>query len=393
MSDTVKTSIAPSSLDVVDLRPSERVVRYLLQEFDRPELEHGARLPSNRELARRLKVSVPTIQSVLRRLDKEGRVKARRGSGTFLVAKQAPQTETLKIVLASPLQMAEEQDPFLHAIFAGLMTAVLQSKQPITLRGYEAEEVGNDASINRLLRERATAHGLIVIPFTLYPEDRNRITALYEQSGKPVVQLHPPDIKAMTNFVSPDYLDNCFRVGEAWRRSGRRRIGFLATDLNSSISARLRHMGLTSGLQLGANEATRFCVMENSQQTEKDGSQAFRYFTEKMKGPPDAVYCMNAGVALGVMRAAKKAGVRVPEDMSVVSDTGFDPIASSNPKLTRFNEPLHEVGRLLLETVCERIGKNQESVTGKFLSAPLVGGGTTLPEENEVLEIPLVADR
>lgn len=197
----------------------------------------------------------------------------------------------------------------------------------------------------------------------------------------------------MTNFASPDYMGNCIRVGEVWRRSGRRRIGFIGGDLDLSISAKLRHMGLAGGLQIGKGNDVTLCMMEHSQHTEELGRSSFKYFTERMKSPPDAVYCMNAGVARGLIQVARKAGLRIPEDMSVVSDTSFDPLVPSNPNLTRFNEPLHEVGRSLLEMVCERIGKNEGSVTGRFFPAPLVGGGTTLPEENEFFGLSLATGR
>jgi DNA-binding LacI/PurR family transcriptional regulator len=68
---------------------------------------------------------------------------------------------------------------------------------------------------------------------------------------------------------------------------------------------------------------------------------------------PTAVIAATDQLALGVIEAARQAGVRVPEDLSVV---GFDDIpgaASSQPGLTTVRQPLFEkgeiAGRLLTE--------------------------------------------
>jgi DNA-binding LacI/PurR family transcriptional regulator len=73
---------------------------------------------------------------------------------------------------------------------------------------------------------------------------------------------------------------------------------------------------------------------------------------------PTAVIAATDQLALGVIEAARQAGVRVPEDLSVV---GFDDIpgaASSQPGLTTVRQPLFEkgeiAGRLLTEGAAGR---------------------------------------
>ncbi len=60
---------------------SDRILRYILDE----DLEHGARLPSERELADRFGTSRPTISQALRRLSLLGMVDIRRGSGVYVL--------------------------------------------------------------------------------------------------------------------------------------------------------------------------------------------------------------------------------------------------------------------------------------------------------------------
>jgi LacI family repressor for deo operon, udp, cdd, tsx, nupC, and nupG len=60
---------------------------------------------------------------------------------------------------------------------------------------------------------------------------------------------------------------------------------------------------------------------------------------------PDAVFCSNDEMAVGLMQAVAAAGVRVPDDMSVA---GFDDIelaAVVQPSLTTIRQPRREIGR------------------------------------------------
>ena len=63
----------------------------------------------------------------------------------------------------------------------------------------------------------------------------------------------------------------------------------------------------------------------------------------KLRDRPSAIFAGNDLAALGVLRAAREAGLRVPEDVSVV---GFDdiPLAQwSTPTLTTVRQPLTEM--------------------------------------------------
>jgi LacI family transcriptional regulator len=64
----------------------------------------------------------------------------------------------------------------------------------------------------------------------------------------------------------------------------------------------------------------------------------------RLDDPPTAVFATSDDTAIGVLRAAREHGVRVPEDLSVV---GFDdqPVAAwLDPALTTVRQPLDEMG-------------------------------------------------
>jgi LacI family transcriptional regulator len=73
------------------------------------------------------------------------------------------------------------------------------------------------------------------------------------------------------------------------------------------------------------------------------------------KVPFTALFAYNDISALGAIRAFQEAGLRVPQDISVI---GFDDIqgaAYSNPSLTTVRQPLAEMGRIAAQALLERI--------------------------------------
>jgi len=69
-----------------------------------------------------------------------------------------------------------------------------------------------------------------------------------------------------------------------------------------------------------------------------------------LAAPPSAVFAGNDEIALGAIETARRRGLRVPEDLSVV---GFDDTLlarMTSPPLTTVRQPLREMGRVALRT-------------------------------------------
>ena len=74
-----------------------------------------------------------------------------------------------------------------------------------------------------------------------------------------------------------------------------------------------------------------------------------------------AIFCFNDIAAIGAIRALTEAGLRVPEDVSVV---GFDDIQSAafyTPSLTTVRQPLNEMGKRGARILLERIAKPENT--------------------------------
>lgn len=97
-----------------------------------------------------------------------------------------------------------------------------------------------------------------------------------------------------------------------------------------------------------------------------------------------ALLAFNDSSAIGAIRAINEAGLRVPEDISVV---GFDDIQSaaySNPALTTIHQPLQKMGEIAARTLLSRID-DPERYLAELLIEPelIVRKSTARPRTSE----------
>jgi LacI family transcriptional regulator len=83
-----------------------------------------------------------------------------------------------------------------------------------------------------------------------------------------------------------------------------------------------------------------------------------------------AMFCFNDTAAIGAMRALGEAGLRIPEDVSVI---GFDDIMSAafqRPSLTTIRQPLRAMGTIAARTLLEKIAHPGEQFPEEIVMGP-----------------------
>jgi LacI family transcriptional regulator/LacI family purine nucleotide synthesis repressor len=95
---------------------------------------------------------------------------------------------------------------------------------------------------------------------------------------------------------------------------------------------------------------------------------------------PTALFCANDLVAIGALKSAYNAGLRVPEDLSLV---GFDdvPYASNSiPELTTVSLKCYDVGKSAAEHLHQMITKNKVSRKTKIRPELVIRESTAPPK-------------
>jgi DNA-binding LacI/PurR family transcriptional regulator len=388
-----KRSQNPGRGDPVEIqpRPSERVMRYLMAEFDRPEIREGTRLPTVRELARRLDISVCTVHGVFKELSRQGRIRTEVGKGTFLVTPPRQQEAGgYAVAISTPIPSGSattRAQDWHYSIYWGVLQASLQAEKTVTILPLDLEDRKSDGGWRTAIGRKSAIHGVIVFP-SGDRVVREELRRACELAGTPIVSLNPPTEIATTDFVSPDYFRASYHLGQAWRKSGRRRILLVThVPMEESVSGRLRLAGLMAGLAGDSAQDVRSEVLAVSSLAEGGLHAAILRRFSRARRDFDAVCCVGDYMAIDVIGALREAGCRVPEDVSVVGGSGVDLSATLYPLLTRTAQPLQQMGGALLDMLLERIRNGGRSLPGRFFDSPFIGGASTRPEENVILGI------
>jgi LacI family transcriptional regulator len=145
---------------------------------------------------------------------------------------------------------------------------------------------------------------------------------------------------------------------------GARSVGIITGPLDW-WEARQREAGWRHVLMTAGRMPSESLVVEGDWTAESGEEGLYRLL--RAKPDIDAVFASNDQMALGVLHAAHRTGLRVPEDLSVV---GVDDIAEGShfwPPLTTVHQPLVDAGRLAVETIVRVI---RSSSTGRQPEEP-----------------------
>ena len=132
--------------------------------------------------------------------------------------------------------------------------------------------------------------------------------------------------------------------------------------------------GRVAGYQRALKEAgITVCddFIVHSDFTSEGGFNAFQKLLT-LDSKPTAIFASNDLMAIVGICAANQAGVKIPQDLSVI---GYDDIALasfSTPPLTTIAQPKYQIGQLTAKTLVERISNPDSQVRRTMLTPELV---------------------
>lgn len=173
------------------------------------------------------------------------------------------------------------------------------------------------------------------------------------QDEVPVLLFAHDRPEIMVDSVTVDDYLGGFMAVEHLISLGHSQIGIIASD---SISCRERIRGYKSALQKAGIEIDESLIMTCSSKMEGAEASAMRLL--QREGRPGAIFGCNDVMAIGVMQAAKKLRIALPDELSVI---GFDNTAMCRivtPELSSIAMPVQELGRQAMDLLIRKIEHN-----------------------------------
>jgi LacI family transcriptional regulator len=163
-----------------------------------------------------------------------------------------------------------------------------------------------------------------------------------------VVVAGDPDERAADVVTADNRSGSAALVTHLIEEHGRRRL-FHIDGPHSAPDAKERRIALNEVIQ--SHPGTVLIGSHCGRFSAQSGEEAGEKLLADRNELPDAIVCANDQMAIGLLQALARGGVRVPEQLSV---TGFDDIFPGSlfdPSLTTIHQPM----RLLGERACSRL--------------------------------------
>ncbi|PWT85727.1 MAG: LacI family transcriptional regulator [Blastocatellia bacterium] len=285
-------------------------------------------------------------------------------------AKNLRTHKTGKLLVTVP----DISNPFFSQILQGIEGAAQREGYSVLVGDTQHDEKREESYA--IMLRRKEADGLIFLGHRLPKAAADLIRAMAPRCA-PVVNgcefspsLGIPSVHIDNARAAYEAMDHLFGLGH-------RRIGIVTGPLVSPLS-RDRLTGATSCAK--AEKAERdFIVMHGDFSIESGIAAAERLLGRAER--PTAIFCFNDEMAMGVLKVARRLGIPVPEQLSIV---GFDNIRFAehiDPALTTIAQPMRQIGegtvRLLLRILAG--GGDAETPESVTLPHKLVVRESTAP--------------
>ena len=281
-----------------------------------------------KEVAKRARVSTATVS---RTINNSAKVKP----GTAARVRKAieelnfyPNTHARTLVSGRSrivgLIISDITNPFFPELVKSFEDEAVQRGKDVIIANTDYDPARMSNCIQRMVERKVDGVAIMTSeaePAMMTELTRRGIPTVFMDTGKP--GLHSANIRI-------DYAQGICEALQHLFSFNHRRVGFISGPLNLQ-SARIRHEAFISGMDSRGLAGCR--VIEKGNHRIEGGAIAMRRLLE-LSPRPTAVISSNDLTAIGALGVILEAGLRVPEDISLI---GFDDISFAHltqPPLT-----------------------------------------------------------
>lgn len=353
----------------------------LRQEISTGRWEPGAKLPTEKELMAQRELSLTTVRRALDELADDGLIVRRQGSGSYVSTELRPGAGAMRTIGV----LVPSTTEYYPRVLAGVESALSGASARMVLACYHYDAVEEERDMAALLA--SGIDGLLAVPDLLSaPDTQKKIESLFDLPV-PVVMLERRDVEARVSdrseYVCTDHAGGAYDAVSHLRGLGHERVGLVCRYPNpTGIWVVRGYKAAVQDLALPTLPIDTAPVSEWSLERAEAALHLLR------KSGATAALVFGDREAAWIEAAARRAGVRIPEDLALVAYDD-ESAAYADIPLTAVSPPKHELGRLAAETLLQRVdGNDKHAIHQITLRPPLVirdscGAGETVEDSKE----------
>ncbi len=350
---------------------SELIEDYIVKEL-LPKYRAGDRLPSELELAHEFKTSRPTIHKILSNLTRQGLLLRKNGIGTFVNGPKL-KNDTVMVVLSSPSDTLPGRNPSWFSsqyMLEGIGSRASERGIAVQVTHLHPDERSHTETVEILLKSRVKGYF-----FPMLGGYAGTVRELHARGAACVVRSHAP-------------LDYCHSVYGLLREgvkegikelinSGCRRIAHFSLPLrpwNAATYERIRFEGYEEALAEAGLPVERELLRECGGFPHDGYQETRRMLAEGVR--PDAVFGGVDFRTLGIMQALAEAGLRIPEDVSVLGSDNLQDCLEQKPALSTVEYPMRRMGEAMFEIFQEAVVNPGGEIISRALKCEFIRRGS-----------------
>ncbi|WP_290776090.1 LacI family DNA-binding transcriptional regulator [Anaerofustis sp.] len=243
------------------------------------------------------------------------------------------------------LQKTETVGVVIHDITIPYYAQMARGVQDISMQsGYNAIICNSDADSKKEeefmdLFYQKQCDGIIFAGREL---DEN-VKRKFEYMNMPVILCGVEDFDGKYSSVINDYNQGIHALMLYVKNKGHKNIGLIHGDKNRDYNAKKNEEVIMSTAKELGMKFDKSCIIENAF-TMKGGYLAMKEMFKR--DLPSVVICGNDEMAVGAIKAIEEKGMKVPDDISIVSLNSCEVGRWINPTLTSINHYMYDVGAI-----------------------------------------------
>lgn len=339
----------------------ERIVSWVQTEIENGALSRSDKLPSENELMERFRVSRQTVRRAMEELTEKGVVEGRRGSGTYVTVNTRRYAAGKEIRIAVMLTYV---DTYIFPSIIKGIESVLSSEGCTLQIAMTDNAVEKERMLLKEFIHTQSVDGIIAETVkSALPNPNMELYREIENMGIPVLFVNSYYKELDIPHISMDDRKAGYLAAKHLAECGHTRIGgiFKADD----GQGHLRYAGYTDALMEQEIKIRGDQVIWiDSEELRTMGEESAK-FLKRLKGCTACV-CYNDETAYKIVEIFRKAGHRVPEDLSVVGIDNSGLAKFCPVPLTSVENPVEKLGRTAAERMTWKIFRNEEMETVEF---------------------------